>query len=698
MKRMNRASWLILAGTTVLGCEGLLGEADGGPDATVTDAGGIGALLTDAGTAGLSDGGTCPSDARPCLTVASATPPTAIACDAARMVGRVMGTSCIDIDAWHATPLFQDGSGGPAALNGAVPKPPEMNNIFCLYQWTGGGEPNANAFDQGFVLLPEPDCAVVAAQASPPEAYRATLAAGFEAQIEQFPGAALPDIPGHPRPGGVRVAVLDTVPDQAAGPGDIGDASNAAEHGRSVGRIIQRAACPECPTLAGGTTQWPVKIANHTALDVAQDGRSWDAATGGYFGYQGRVAQTIWEAFQSNYTDPADLNLIINLSLGWDRRYSRSDRDPARLRPAVVAARMAIAHAACQGALIIAAAGNDAGGPTGGAAPMLPAAWQTDARACAPGGPLVTHIYAVGGLTPSDTPLPSARALSRPRLAAPGLFATVAQRGGGYTTPLSGTSAATAVVSAAAAVIWRYLPGLTAAQIMRRVYTSGVNLGEPAEYYGGMAAPDVHRVSVCRAAVAAFNEACMDLGAGCATTVAAAGCAPVAARAGVAPAPDEAGGDDDPEALVDVDAAITLDDTVRWPGCAHTDLRVDLAHLPSNPCPADQYYSGNVAPWGVSPQPTIRGCDFCATARQDGIVYVQPADGVTMTDPILRTDIGLDYALDPFATGFTGGELYKFELSGLETIKSAKLTYTVIDKSGKTEEVFSGSDAIWVYD
>lgn len=197
--------------------------------------------------------------------------------------------------------------------------------------------------------------------------------------------------------------------------------------------------------------------------------------------------------------------------------------------------------AACQGALLVAAAGNNPLVSPQRRGPMLPAAWETlpapDAARCgellgptavlpsnAPAGAYRPLVYAAGGVNDNDSPIVLTREDGLARVVAPAslLAAFPANRSeagyaavcgigtaGGlcdHTYPMTGTSVAAAVVSAAAAAVWAYQPTWDAHQVMDAVYASGAALDPVQASFSqgatslGTSAERVHRVSICRAA------------------------------------------------------------------------------------------------------------------------------------------------------------------------------------------------------
>jgi hypothetical protein len=254
-----------------------------------------------------------------------------------------------------------------------------------------------------------------------------------------------------------------------------------------------------------------------------------DTNQGGYFGTESDVAAGIYRAIETWNSRPqnATRHLVINLSLGWECA------DPSGY-PHI---RNAIKHAVCAGGVVVAAAGNLSS--TSSSGPMCPAAFEQSPaptpEECkviegvkrsgdlikrfarftkvAPPPPTAKSayrplVYAVGGVDLTDSPLGNSRAKATPRLVAMGSNAVefpdavpVAE-----SHLLTGTSISSAVVSAAASVVWSYRPELSAAEVMDIVYGSGRPVEGAVDFcFGGSCASiKPHRVSIC----SSLSEAC----------------------------------------------------------------------------------------------------------------------------------------------------------------------------------------------
>ncbi|MEZ4221995.1 MAG: S8/S53 family peptidase [Polyangiaceae bacterium] len=421
--------------------------------------------------------------------------------------------ACPAIAGWNATPLF--GAGAPAPLRG-----------YCRYTWNGPALPStqdvAVLANQLVVLTnssnaPEADCPVVAPlgfAASP--LIRGPLHTALRRQV-----SAIDSLPaGTDR---VRVAVIDT----AAKPFASLEEDKLA-HGRAVGRLIDELGCSPGGYCAA-------EVHNHLGLPQLSE-QLVDYENGGFYGTRGQLAQAIKDAVDAWAFDfakspkQASPRLILNLSVGWVPEYGGTD--PGKMPLPARAVYDALVHAACYGALSIAAAGNDSGDSSVG--PMLPGGWETvpAPTKCAgpysalptpyalwptPGQPasLVTAVSAVDEL---DRPLSSTRPMGQSRLVAYGHNVVVPDtRADGYTQLLSGSSMSTAVAAAAAATVWSYRPDLTFDRVAELVYEKSVQLtpGAPTgsrvtEFcLGGTGCSDqpLRRVTVCGVAAAAAESA-----------------------------------------------------------------------------------------------------------------------------------------------------------------------------------------------
>jgi len=610
-----------------------------------------------------------------------------------------------DAAPWRGGPLFAF-TVNDAPVDG-LPRPDDDDGEarFCRYVYTGEGTPADAEVDvlRGEMSLArvETDCSVSGGMGLF-ETLGPDLLATGDRMSGALPLGPLPSLGfdgGERLPAPVRVAVVDTAADGPVqwGPG-VSDGTNSP-HGRDMARIIQRLACPECAQQPAGGG---VELTNHPGLDLVWDGGQIVAqSTGGYFGYQGTVALRVYEAFARWYTDHPEPRppLVINLSIGWEPGFN-DEEDDRSLRASAVyeAIELAVRH----GALVIASAGNRGVGPTTGRdrpGPSWPAALEAEP---APGGGAPGYaplVHAIGGLDGLDEPLEKTRPQSMPRLASYAFFAVAPNVAGqDLSGPYTGTSVAAATASAAAALVWRYRPELTAAEVMQVVYDSAVEVAGPAAFCNPSASPcpATRRVSVCGAARAAIEHVCAQEPepAGCAE--AAVECVGIEAAMGHNPSFPTMPPSVAPE---EIEAGMLGEVEQKVANCDAPIIAGDTAG--EDPCPEQQHFGAGHAPWAVWPQPSNPGCHVCALSESTGTLWYEPGawpDKLTSPKLKVATAAGVkayDLSIGSATSGLVGGQLYKFGgLSLPGGIKSAKVTFTTIGTTGKK---IAGSDQLILY-
>ena len=309
-----------------------------------------------------------------------------------------------------------------------------------------------------------------------------------------------------------KVMILDTSPDGPfpephAGPN---------EHGLVMGEIVRKLGCP---TITAGCN---AIVSTRLALSLEYDQASQTQTPqtgGGQIGQMTDAAVAIANAVDFALGEPGSDNVILNLSWGWDGYWGGVITGSWQsLDPPARAIYSAIAYASCKGAITIAAAGNRPGGPvlTNGAA--YPAAWETEP---APDGPRCAafnltpasaagayrpFLHAIGAVDGVDRPLVIERPNSRPRLVSPGDHVSMTRNSPvDHSSAYTGTSVSAAGTSAAAAILWTYLPHLAGHEIMDIVYNTGVALPLTVDLcHGPTCAPNPRRISICRVT----REAC----------------------------------------------------------------------------------------------------------------------------------------------------------------------------------------------
>lgn len=631
-----------LVGGLLAGC-----GADLGPDAVDLEHGGAlspGAVVPSAPAIGGTLGPAGPASPAP--------PPVATdACPGTRWVATLDRGDCNDLKAtggpggsYRSSRLFAVRP--PGAVGGGRPDPLDR---FCVLDW----EPAPGSLTAPPVHAPvtsmrvrglAPDCHVVSPVAAPvAESLRempdvpVQLVNTFLVQAGALAG------PPKGAAGQTRIAVIDSAPDFDTG-GKAG--KGRFLHGRALGRILRELTCPgdgSDPSCIGF-------VRNHLALPLVPPGIP--DLNGGFYGSQTDLALAIVRALDDWLVGTvAGANkrvpLVMNLSLAWDagRGYGGEyQSSAAELRGPAASVHAAITRAVCLGAAVIAAAGNRSGGTPETTGPMYPAAWESKpaptAADCQPyiaaAGPLAPGVdpprggerpgntlapiptvsyrplvYAVGGVDGRDQPIAVTRLRGRPRLAAMAFHVAAPDReAGGFTDVFTGSSVSTAVVSAAAATVWGYVPHLPAAQVMRIVYESGMLIGPPTAadfcFGGGNLCPPIRRVSVCTAA----RLACSLYPGSCPTPP------PPCAK----------------EAPPNLGANPTWDSMVWDAAVARVD-RVETEIGGAPPCtgpvcaPADHLPTNAAVPW-VCPQPGWPGCDVCVVDETMGAGFGGDAGGV----------------------------------------------------------------------
>ncbi|MEO1229683.1 MAG: S8/S53 family peptidase, partial [Myxococcota bacterium] len=389
----------------------------------------------------------------------------------------------------------------------------------------------------------------------------------------------------------------------------------------------------------------------------------YDPAQGGWLGRASDIASATHRGLHDALRRSGPGRIIINLSLGWDGAWGGAlagGVSSLSLGQQMVYA--ALEEAACQEALVVAAVGNSAGyGSDGG--PAYPAAWEkelapTSARCAAfglggsgaPGGVYRPLLYAASAVDGQDQPLPSQRPGSLTRFAAPGGHVAISY-GGWSSTLYTGTSMASAVVSAAAAVAWGYDPSLRPDQVMDLVHVAGANLATAPELClgnacGGM---NVKRVSLC----ATVRRSCNATNA----------CGPVLCPA------RPPGRDDRPTGI---DYSVPVGTTYLYRNatsfnppapCTGSVYAINSSSLDSA-CPFDEFLSRHVAPFGV-PQPPINGCPNCGMNQNSVEIGVSDDVSGTLDDAVLNvtyTDGTEDQiALDNLGP-LTGGDTVQIDV------------------------------------
>ncbi|MEL6548085.1 MAG: S8 family serine peptidase, partial [Myxococcota bacterium] len=278
-------------------------------------------------------------------------------------------------------------------------------------------------------------------------------------------------------------------------------------------------------------------------------------------------------------------------------------------------------------ALVLAAAGNSTGGSHSNSGALLPAAWSTHPAPTTGecvhdyfGEPVQAELppsfgerpllYAVGGVDGRGAALANARRSAQPAIVAHADQA-VTEDQNGYLDGLTGTSVSTAVVSAAAALLWSYAPDLHADDVLTLIYESGETLGVADFGYGGAAPVSVRRVNACQA----LSHACTALGVcelseECPEWKRVLPEQPSDLQLGAFPG-------------VKVFSPMFPSVPQSVPMCGSRDVYADdPSALEIAPCPDLQYHNEFARPW-TDPQPDDPRCPNCRAMRLRSVIVLE---------------------------------------------------------------------------
>lgn len=520
------------------------------------------------------------------------------ACSPTRLVGKLKNLGKCPPPQTPATkgvvqvrPLFLPGN-DPAS---GASLPSELRK-YCLYEWQGdpalADELPPDGDDQDWL---DQDCWVNGPLANDAVKVMNALAPDLHASFMGHVGRVISGVNSPPEPQEkVQIAFIDT---GAPGQGT-SDAEDNAKHACALGQLALNIACPE-----SGITPCSMYPEYYVALDLgAKEGDK----LGGFFGFQGTFAEKVVEAVFLWKKAGKQTPLILNLSVGWDERYNADEVDDTvqgLSRASVLSAREALEFAACEGALLIAAAGNQGAGPNPGKGPLYPAAWEAVnvpdkcVQASVGSASYAPLVHAVAGLDPRDELILRSREGATPRLAAPAFHAVYEPNPGAceLLSPLNaitGTSVSAAVASALAAVVWSYDVSLKPAEVMQVLYDTGKSL-DPHPTKGKMSSDfslpkksmAVKRVSLCGALDAATCKpgSCPYV---CEQSVPYTGAMP---KWGYEP----------PSSLLAKDITLANLPLAAPPGCG------------SSKCPSETLTNVVLTPYGVEPQPGVDPCTEC---------------------------------------------------------------------------------------
>ncbi|MEZ4294761.1 MAG: S8/S53 family peptidase [Polyangiaceae bacterium] len=402
---------------------------------------------------------------------------------------------------WTGRPLLPEGAASPPSLAGK-----------CGFFWSSetGAAPDQQALTKASAACVA-DPFVVGPMAPLPAAVQAFYRDRFREQL-----GALASLPTAVSPAPVHIAVVDAAPfsDGTIDP-------NSHPHGFNVAWIAKQLPCPDPQAPCSA------RISTHLALpfDLSPTGVTYNAK-GGTFGTRATTATAILQAVSTWQSQGGKAPLVIVLGLGWGPANGCHPEHP--LSREVFDA---LSYARCQGALLVTAAGNNAGWAQPPDGPTCPAVWEEepapDAARCQslgvstprglpPQGTRAPLLHAIGGVDYNDTPISVSRPHSLPPLV------TLAQHGIAYHPPASerslaftGTSVAAAAAAGAAALVWSYRPDLPPHELMSLLHDTAVPLPSLTANVciEGAPCPPVHRLSIC----AAVAKACPTCALSCPT-------------------------------------------------------------------------------------------------------------------------------------------------------------------------------------
>jgi Subtilase family len=572
--------------------------------------------------------------------------------------------TCTAPPGWIAERLFRDPT-LPAALT-----------ELCLYTWTAAPASPAEADVDALACVSQElteDVPVVypSGFSTPETALFTGLRAALRAQVGD--ASLLPGVPATPA---VRVVVLDTAPDAAANHIQPG----LSRHGDTLAHLIEDLVClpasdrtsgpvvePSATTRAISPTH-PARICAAevtTVLALPWTEPGVPGSHGGYLGTLADLARAIeravstWQADRLDAPTTTPAHLVLNLSIGWEHTAQIADCSTEALpAPPARAVLGILQHAAAQDALIIAAAGNDSGGPsprTGLVCPGLYQAVPQDATAR-------SLVVAVSAVDYHDHPLETVRPAGTTAIVGLGLGGVAWSPSDPVPPALTGSSVSTAVASAVSALVWTAQPGWAPSAVSDAVYRGGVDLGTQADACPlALGACHAHRVSVCGALYAAGG---------------APHCAPAAAQPASCPAL--------PAAIAALSASYAV-----VPQILATPIPdpVQLANLPRYLAPTVQIQPSTF------PMPISETCPTCVVQSFSGAstsVLLIPARTQILESPVLvvRLTSGVLHAMS-LGDSLAPGLPHRYVLSAGWVVQSAYLTgFDGNNNSSVTEQLF----------
>jgi hypothetical protein len=490
-----------------------------------------------------------------------AAPEPAAGCTGRRWIGKFRDGACPELpkdSGWSNHTLFQSDEGVELEA-------PAFLAEYCVYEYKGNGKPDPAeiaALQAAVAAKSEEctfaeDCVTVGPLGGNPAEVDATRQVLHDEFIDQVNGEGLPPVNEGATLATVRVAVVDT---------KAGSQRPVNPHGTVIGGLIRDLTCLD------PRTRCAAEVVDYLGLPHIDNIQQ--RLDGGHFGSMSQVAAAIYRAVTAwqwqNYAAPNAVattpRLVINASIG-TQPGSDCGATVGTLSCSAQSAFDALRHAACQGAIVVAAAGNSPGGPdriepvtddaTGTpskeavttrneasalAGATCPAAWTRllsrneceglegknyddplIAKGFAPfssgssGAWLDTPLLVpVAGADSSDALLPNVRNGSLPRNVALGTLGTATddiEMPPSFPPPMTGSSLGAASWTATAANVWAYDPRLTARDIIDLLYASGRPIQDTsgasrhaAVDWDSAAQPEVKRARVCNAVSQVCNS------------------------------------------------------------------------------------------------------------------------------------------------------------------------------------------------
>lgn len=387
----------------------------------------------------------------------------------------------------------------------SMPSMPTSLAQYCLYIWSATRKPTptniADLFSPLFGIsnLGQDEPVVYPLNA----VARESFSQGLRSAVVQRVGG-LSIFPSPPQNSSiVRVVVIDSAPDSPHG----AIAMGANRHGDTLTHLIEDLVCQ--PLVCTGACT-PAQLSARVCVSqvTTKLALPWTSASsssssdGGHLGTLGDLARAIARSAEEWPSWGPQRRVIMNLSVGWEHSdhfancstSSTNDRGPESAVKAI------LQFAASRGALIFAAAGNDSGGPTPRTGLLCPAAYQAIPKVFEPSQPL---LIAVSGMDYADHPLETTRPGGITGFTALGLGGVSWIQGQPMPPQLVGSSVATAVTSAVAALVWSQKTSFSAQQVLGAMYAGGVSVGTADVCPVSLSGCSARRVNTCGALHAA---------------------------------------------------------------------------------------------------------------------------------------------------------------------------------------------------